>query len=121
MSGGVGLSSRPMSSEASSSISVVSVPFEVTGDGPTRSLGLVNWRPPGESPSSIAAIPAIADLGRREDDSAELRADLSQTILASAIKCRSHQIRTVIEIAGNWSPQESWGTWRSPYMARSST
>ena len=28
------------SSEASSSISVVSVPFDVTGDGPTMSLGL---------------------------------------------------------------------------------
>ena len=65
-----------MSSEASSSISVVSVPFEVTGDGPTKSLGLINWRPLGERPSSIVAIAAIADLGRREDDSAELRADL---------------------------------------------
>lgn len=28
------------SSDSSSSISVVSVPFEVTGEGPTRSLGL---------------------------------------------------------------------------------
>jgi hypothetical protein len=28
-------------SDASSSISVVSVPFEVTGDGPTMSLGLM--------------------------------------------------------------------------------
>jgi hypothetical protein len=30
------------SSDASSSISVVSVPFEVTGDGPTKSLGLMS-------------------------------------------------------------------------------
>jgi hypothetical protein len=30
-----------ISSDASSSISVVSVPFEVTGDGPTMSLGLM--------------------------------------------------------------------------------
>jgi hypothetical protein len=84
--GGVGLSSRPISSEASSSISVVSVPFDVTGDGPTISLGLVNCRPLGESPSSIAAIDAIedieaiADLGRSDDDSAEVRADLSHSI-----------------------------------------
>jgi hypothetical protein len=31
-------------SVSSSSISVVSVPFEVTGDGPTISLGLMSWR-----------------------------------------------------------------------------
>lgn len=30
------------SSDASSSISVVSVPFEVTGDGPTKSVGLMS-------------------------------------------------------------------------------
>ena len=30
------------SSEASSSISVVSVPLDVTGDGPTKSVGLIN-------------------------------------------------------------------------------
>lgn len=30
-------------SSTSSSISVVSVPFEVTGEGPTKSLGLSNW------------------------------------------------------------------------------
>lgn len=72
----VGLLSWATSSEASSSISVVSVPFEVTGDGPTISLGLVNCRPLGERPSSIP----IDDLGRSEDDSVELRADLSQII-----------------------------------------
>ena len=76
--GGVGPSSRAISSEASSSISVVSVPFEVTGDGPTISLGLVNCRPLEECPSSIDAIAAIADLGRSEDDSTELRVDLSR-------------------------------------------
>ena len=38
--GGVGPSSS-ISSGTSSSISVVSVPFEVTGDGPTISIGLV--------------------------------------------------------------------------------
>lgn len=32
------------SSDISSSISVVSVPFEVTGDGPTMSLGLMRLR-----------------------------------------------------------------------------
>lgn len=31
------------SSDSSSSISVASVPFDVTGDGPTRSLGLARW------------------------------------------------------------------------------
>jgi hypothetical protein len=69
------------SSEASSSISVVSVPFEVTGDGPTISLGLISCRPLGETPSSIP----IDDLGRSDDDSAELRAELSQEI--SRVHC----------------------------------
>ena len=39
-----------ISSVGSSSISVPSVPFEVTGDGPTISLGLKAFRPPGEIP-----------------------------------------------------------------------
>ncbi|SRR6266536_1866320 len=66
--GGVGLSSSKFS-VTSSSISVVSVPFEVTGDGPTISFGLVIWMPLGEGPPSI-------EFGRRLDESAELRADL---------------------------------------------
>ena len=72
----VGLISCATSSEASSSISVVSVPFDVTGDGPTISLGLVNCRPLSERPSSIP----IDDFGRSDEDSAELRADLSYII-----------------------------------------
>lgn len=58
-----------ISSATSSSISVVSVPFDVTGDGPTISLGEVIWRPFGDKLSSI-------EYGRRLEDSAELRADL---------------------------------------------
>lgn len=50
--GGV-VTPSPTSSAASSSISVVSVPFEVTGDGPTISLGLAICALLGESPSSI--------------------------------------------------------------------
>jgi hypothetical protein len=50
--GGVALSSCA-SSKNSSSISVVSVPFDVTGDGPTISLGLVICRLLGESPPLI--------------------------------------------------------------------
>lgn len=76
ISGGVDVFSWATSSEASSSISVVSVPFEVTGEGPTISLGLIICRPLGESPSSTP----IDDLGRSDDDSAELRADLSRII-----------------------------------------
>ena len=45
-----------MSSDASSSISVISVPVEVTGDGPTRSLGLMRYW-------------FILEEGRREFDS----------------------------------------------------
>lgn len=52
MCGGVGLPSAS-SSVASSSISVVSVPFDVTGDGPTISLGLVICALLGERPSSM--------------------------------------------------------------------
>lgn len=42
-----------ISSAASSSISVVAVPLEVTGDGPTISLGEVIWAPLGDKLSSI--------------------------------------------------------------------
>jgi hypothetical protein len=45
------------------------VPFEVTGDGPTISLGEVIWRPPGDKPSSF-------EDGRSAEDSPELRVDL---------------------------------------------
>lgn len=52
-------------STASSSISVVSVPFDVTGEGPTISLlGLIRWAEPG----------LMKELGRRawESDPEEL-------------------------------------------------
>jgi hypothetical protein len=48
------------SSATSSSISVVSVPFEVTGEGPTKSLGLSSWFGLG-----LEEI-LLAELGRRE-------------------------------------------------------
>jgi hypothetical protein len=69
VSGVVSSSSTP--SAASSSISVVAVPLEVTGDGPTMSLGL--GATAGESPPSI-------ELGRRLLSSAEFRADLIKNI-----------------------------------------
>jgi hypothetical protein len=47
-----------MSSATSSSISVVSVPLEVTGDGPTISLGLRTWK--------LFDDIRFAELGRRE-------------------------------------------------------
>lgn len=59
------------SSVISSSISVVSVPFDVTGDGPTISLGLSTFDPAGETPS--------IEFGW-SDDSPELRAGLSHKI-----------------------------------------
>ncbi len=58
------------SSAISSSISVVSVPFDVTGDGPTISDELAICAALREEPPSI-------EFGWRLDDSAELRADLS--------------------------------------------
>lgn len=67
-----GVLSSSTSSAISSSISVVSVPFDVTGDGPTISLGLAIVAPLGESPLSI-------EFGLRFD-SAERRADLQQHI-----------------------------------------
>lgn len=67
--GGEGLISCACTSSAtSSSISVVSVPFEVTGDGPTISLGLVICKP---------FVLSSIELGRRWEDSCELRADLA--------------------------------------------
>lgn len=66
--GGEGLISCACTSSAtSSSISVVSVPFEVTGDGPTISLGLVICKP---------FVLSSIELGRRWEDSCELRADI---------------------------------------------
>lgn len=50
-----------MSSEASSSISVVSVPLDVTGDGPTMSLGLKIFM--------LADEIRLAELGRSEAES----------------------------------------------------
>ena len=60
------ISASCTSSEASSSISVASVPLDVTGEGPTISLGL-----------NIVFECLSKDVGCSEDDSAELRADLS--------------------------------------------
>lgn len=125
------MSCRAISSDASSSISVVSVPFDVTGDGPTKSLGLINCMPLGESPSSIAAIDAIddiddidaiADLGRSDEDSAELRVDLSHNIVSTKRKnFGAIKILTTTGTAGNWWLTESLVTWRSRYRERSST
>lgn len=56
------------SSTASSSISVVSVPFEVTGDGPTISLGL--------GASMDENRPPPFEFGCSEAASVEFRADL---------------------------------------------
>jgi hypothetical protein len=66
--------SRSSSSEASSSISVVSVPFDVTGDGPTMSLGLITCIDCDEI--------LLTELGRREAESVrgggeELQASLA--------------------------------------------
>jgi hypothetical protein len=46
------------------------VPFEVTGDGPTISLGLTSWFA-GDRP------PPSTEVGWRVEESAELRAELS--------------------------------------------
>lgn len=77
------------SSAASSSISVVSVPFDVTGDGPTMSLGLglINW--------CIPFGPSI-EFGRRWECSMELRADLEGIISNAPIK-KEYTTHTVIE------------------------
>jgi hypothetical protein len=57
------------SGATSSSISVVSVPFDVTGEGPTISNGLFILAPLRELPPSI-------ELGRRLEEPAELCVDL---------------------------------------------
>lgn len=59
------------SSATSSSMSVVLVPLEVTGDGPTMSLGigLISCMPFEDAPS--------VELGRRFECSMELLADLT--------------------------------------------
>lgn len=67
ISGSCSTSTSPLSS---SSISVVSVPFEVTGEGPTMSLGLKALGTAGDDLRSI-------EWGWR-DDSPELRAELSK-------------------------------------------
>lgn len=63
------------SSDASSSISVTSVPTEVTGDGPTISLGLIKWL-------FIEDDRPAAEDGRRELDSMEL-ADLRGLVVSN--------------------------------------
>lgn len=65
-------SSSGSSSTASSSISVVSVPFEVTGDGPTMSLGL------GASMEENRLAPT--EFGCSEAASVEFRADLYDAV-----------------------------------------
>jgi hypothetical protein len=101
------------SSEASSSISVVSVPFDVTGDGPTISLiGLISCAPLGERPFSSIKC------GRRLDDSDELRADLHCKALAGTN--RNSIIHTSSGIWENESELGSLVIVRSPYMGSSS-
>ncbi len=63
------------SGATSSSISVVSVPFDVTGVGPTRSKGLFIFVVLSLEPPSI-------ELGLRLDEPAELCAELQEQILA---------------------------------------
>jgi hypothetical protein len=59
------------SGETSSSISVVSVPFDVTGDGPTISKGLFML--------VVLSFEALSiELGRRLEEPAELCADLQE-------------------------------------------
>ena len=69
-----GISPSRTSSDTSSSISVASVPLEVTGDGPTISDGLnIVLFPIGEGPRS-------KELGR-SDESPGLSVDLQQIII----------------------------------------
>jgi hypothetical protein len=60
------------SSPTSSSNSVDSVPFDVTGDGPTMSLGLSICGPRNRPPS--------IEFGCRLVASAEFRADLNRSV-----------------------------------------
>jgi len=70
------ISTSCTSSDASSSISVASVPLDVTGEGPTISLGL-----------NIVLECLSKDVGWSEDDSAELRADLFVVSNYHSIDC----------------------------------
>ena len=99
------------SSAGSSSISVVSVPFDVTGDGPTISLGLASIAPFGESPPSI-------EWGLRLD-SAERRA-LKHNI-SMLVKDGAQLLRTMTGNEGSLSGLESSATERSLYMERRTT
>lgn len=97
VSGVVSSSSTP--SAASSSISVVAVPLEVTGDGPTMSLGL--GATAGESPPSI-------ELGRRLLSSAEFRADLIENI---SIAKRFQVLEGRHTLTGTGKHVEDLGNW----------
>jgi hypothetical protein len=73
------------SSATSSSISVVSVPFDVTGEGPTISKGLFMPAPLTEEAPSI-------ELGRRLEEPAELCADLQARTISGWMKYQSSYI-----------------------------
>lgn len=110
--GGEGLTSdASTSSETSSSISVVSVPFEVTGDGPTISLGLVICKPFVEC-SSI-------EFGRRWEDSWEFRVDLAY--VSRRTDSRACAVHTMTDIAESCSWRGSWERERSLYKERMPT
>ena len=96
-----------ISSDTSSSISVASVPFEVTGEGPTISDGLnIVLFPIGEGPRS-------KELGRNED-SPELRVDLRHIILTPLIMQPGKL--TSIETAASYCSQENRERGRTRYM-----
>jgi hypothetical protein len=63
------------SGATSSSISVVSVPFDVTGDGPTKSNGLFIF-------VVLSLVEPSIEPGLRLDEPAELCADLQEKVLA---------------------------------------
>jgi hypothetical protein len=71
--GGVNLFAST-SGATSSSISVVSVPFDVTGDGPTISNGLFIF-------VVLSLVEPSLELGLRLDEPAELCADLQEKVL----------------------------------------
>lgn len=104
------------SSATSSSISVVSVPFDVTGEGPTISNGLFRPAPLREEPPSI-------ELGRRLEEPAELCADLQERSISGWMKARGRTLHTKKKTAGNWYGQENSSsmTERSRHRERSST
>ncbi len=73
------------SSATSSSISVVSVPFDVTGEGPTISNGLFVPAPLTEEAPSI-------ELGRRLEEPPELCADLQESTISGWMRYQRSNI-----------------------------